>query len=510
MKKLLGKASFVVTVDDALGVIPRGAVVVEDDTITAVGPYEELSRQGPFQEEVGSLENDLLMPGLISAHHHAPGRSFRGGIEDQMLECWLPFLQGVYRAGFSEREVYLNTAWACIELIRMGCTGVVDHHVGIPTQERLGIPAAARAYQDSGVRVGLCVGAGDQNRLYYGGDEEVLASLPAEAQKAASVFRRSMDLDRFFDVWQSFFEDLHEPDGRVRIFMGPTGPEWCSEGLLSRIKEAAQSRGTGIQIHLLETAYQRAADRRTYGKSSVARLDKMGFWGREVSCAHCVWLSREDIEILKERGAVIVHNPANNLRLSSGIAPLRVMREIGVALAFGADGCGVNDDNDLLMDLRLGDMLQRLPPGARTPQIPPEEWIRMATLGGARALLQEKSLGSISPGKQADFILLDMKRLRQPSMSPDVAPLHLLMQRGLGRDVHSVFVDGRPLMRDGKVLTLDEEALAQEIGQAMARHYPRLAAIRPAFRKMEAQIRKLYAEWDLELPGKNRYQYNLH
>ena len=509
MGKLLAKASCVVTVDDAFGVIPRGAIAIEGDTITEVGPYEELSRRGPFDEEVGSLENDLLMPGLISAHHHAPGRTFRGGNSDQMLECWLPFLQGIYRAGFSDREVYLNTAWACIELIRMGCTAAVDHHVGMPTQERLGIPTAVQAYKDSGIRVGFCVGIGDRNRLYYGDDEEVLSQLPTDVQEAASGFRSPPDIDGFFEVWDSFFEDLHEPDGRVRIFMGPTGPRWCSDELLSRIKSAAQRQHTGIQIHLLETAYQRAADPKTGGKSLVAWMDEMGFWGEDVSCAHGVWLTREDIEILKERGTVIVHNPANNLRLSSGIAPIHVMREIGVNLAFGADGCGVNDDNDLLMDLRLGDMLQRLP-GALTPRIPPEEWIKMATLGGAQALLQAESLGSISPGKKADFILLDMRRLRYPSISPDVDPLSLLLQRGLGRDVRTMFVGGKAVMRDGTVLTLDEEAIAKEIDQFMGKHYPRLSALRPLFREVEAEIKTLYGEWDLGLPSKARYQYNLH
>ena len=134
----------------------------------------------------------------------------------------------------------------------------------------------------------------------------------------------------------------------------------------------------------------------------------------------------------------------------------------------------------------------------------------MATLGGAQALLQAESLGSISPDKKADFILLDMRRLRYPSISPDVDPLSLLMQRGLGRDVRTVFVDGKAVMRDGTVLTLDEEAIAKEIDQFMGKHYPRLSALRPLFREVEAEIKTLYGEWDLGLPSKARYQYNLH
>lgn len=508
MKRLLVKASYVATLDDALGSLRRAAILIEGETIAAVGPYEELSRRGPFDEEVGSLEDDLLMPGLTSAHHHS-GRVFRDGVADQPLECWLPFRAAGYWSLFSTEEVYLNTAWSCIELIRGGCTATVDHHAGVWTQDRLGIPSAARAYKSVGMRVGLCVGVADQNRLYYGGNEEVLNRLPPEAKEAVSGLLRPLDINRFFEIWDSFFVDLNEPEGRVRIFLGPSGPQWCSEELLRRIKDGAQRRQTGVQIHLLETAYQRAFGPRTKGKSLVRWLDEMGFWGPEVSCAHGVWLSEEDLAILRDRGATVVHNPSSNLRLSSGIAPMRVMREMGVPLAFGTDAFGMNDDNDLLADLRLGHLLQRLP-GVSVPPLSAEEWFKMAARGGARTLLQEDSLGSLSPGKKADFILVDMRRLRRPSVSPDMDPLSLLLQRGLGRDVHAVYVGGEPLMQEGKILTIDEEAIAAGVKRAMERHYPRLLALRPLYRRIETEVAVLLKEWDLSLPGKARYQYNAH
>ncbi|MEE9275620.1 MAG: amidohydrolase family protein [bacterium] len=507
MGKTLVKAAHLATLDDSLGVIPRGAIVVEGGRIAAAGPWEEISRLGPFAEEAGSLEDDILMPGLTSAHHHA-GRNFRDGISDQPLECWIQTLYGnAQSAGFNDEEVYLNTVWSCLELIRGGCTSVVDHHAPSPARERLGVPAAVRAYRDAGMRVGLCVGVRNQNRFHYEGDEAVFGRLPPEVQEEVGGFLKPLDQGRFFETWDSYFEDLHEPEGRVRIFLGPSGPQWCSEDLLARVKDAAGRRSTGIQIHLLETVYQRALGPRWKGKSLVRWLDELGFWGEEVSCAHGVWLSREDMDILRDRGVTLVHNPSSNLRLSSGIAPVRLMREAGMSVAIGADGMGMNDDNDMLTDLRLGHLLQRLP-GVDTPPIAPGEWWKLAVAGGARALLQPGDLGSLAPGKKADFILVSAKRLRAPAANPDLDPLELLLQRGVGRDVHAVYVEGRALMREGKILSVDEEALAAEIGRIWALRYPRVKALRPLYKKLEEEIRKEFGGWDLRLPHANCYRYN--
>lgn len=509
MKRLLVKAAHVATLDEKLGTIEKGAVLIEGDEIKEVGSFEALSAKGPFDEEFGSLDDDLLMPGLVSAHHHS-GRGFRDGILDGALECWIQTLYGnVHAAGFSEEEIYLNTIWSCLELIRGGCTGVVDLHAGNPKHERLGIPATVRAYRDAGIRVALCVSVRNMNRLTYEGDDKVFHGLPPEIQEEIGGFLQSPDLDRFFETWNSYFDDLHEEGGRVRIFLGPSGPQWCSEALLERIKDEAKSKNTGIQIHLLETAYQRAAGPRTKGKSLVAWLDDQGFWGPEVSCPHCVWLSRDDMAILRDRGVSVVHNPSSNLRLSSGIAPVRVMREMGLNVAFGADGMGINDDNDVLADLRLGHLLQRLP-GVDTAPIAAEDWYRLNVRGGARVMLQADSLGALAPGKKADFIQISQKRLRYPAANPEHDPLLLLLQRGMGHDVHSVWVGGEAIMRDGKILCVDEAALADEIHRLWSARYPRINALRPLYRHVEEKVRKEFEGWDLDLPGNNLYQYNAH
>ncbi|MFQ5915464.1 MAG: amidohydrolase family protein [Nitrospinota bacterium] len=185
MKRLLVKALCVATLDDSAGTITRGAVLVEDGIVTAVGPYDELFRQGPLDEEIGSLEDDLLMPGLTNAHHHS-ARYSRDGIPDEPLEHWLPFVLAFYRSDLSDEEIFLNTAWSCIELIRSRCTSVVDFHSGIWPQKRLGIPPVVRAYREIGLRVGVCVSIGDINRLYYEGDDQVVNNLPAEARRGRS------------------------------------------------------------------------------------------------------------------------------------------------------------------------------------------------------------------------------------------------------------------------------------------------------------------------------------
>ncbi|MFQ5913557.1 MAG: amidohydrolase family protein [Nitrospinota bacterium] len=504
--RILAKAAFVASLDDSLGTISRGAVIVEGDKITAVGPYDQLSKQGPFSEEIGSLRSDLLMPGLTSSHHHAH-RAFRDGHPDKPLEKWLPFRVGPYAQGFSNEQIYLNKAWATIELIRAGCTSVLDWHTGVGRADRLGVPIAIKAYREIGMRVALALGVTDQNRLFYLGNEKVFNRLSKRAKAGAKGALFPLNHDKFFGLWTSLRKELTRPDGRVQIYHGPAAPHTCSDALLRRMKRSAEEHKAGIQIHLDESPHQRAAAFEAKGKSNVQWMDELGFWGPEVSCAHGVWLSEDDLQILKNRGTTVVHDPGSNLRLFSGIAPVHVMRKVGTPLAFGADGVGINDNNDLMMDIRLADMLQRLP-GLKTPRISAENWFKIAIQGGARVLLQENALGSLSPGKNADFILVDLERMRSPSTSSDVEPLELLIHRGFGSDVHTSYVAGRPVMRSGKILNIDEKAIAKGIKKAMAGKYPFYKKVKPVVAESEEIVADLVKSWDLRLSPKTGYRYN--
>ncbi len=194
----------------------------------------------------------------------------------------------------------------------------------------------------------------------------------------------------------------------------------------------------------------------------VAHLAKIGFLGSRVSCAHCVWVTEHDIDLLAQCGSSVVHNPGSNLRLGSGIAPVGAMLERGVNVALGLDSNTLNDHGDMLQEMRLAANLHRLP-GQAANNVDAGQWFSMATAGGARALLLHHETGVLAPGKKADIVLLDPKRVQYPYAVPDDDPLPLLLARADARDVDSVLIDGRLVMDQRKILTIDKEAIAAEL-----------------------------------------------
>lgn len=508
--RFLVKARWLVTLGKSKPLIDNGALIVEQGVVKEIGTQQELSGKGRFDFEIGGGSHDIVLPGLVNAHHHV-GRYFRDGLSDLPLEIWLLRLRQQFRFPLTHQESYDNTLWSCLELIRGGVTSVIAFHSEPPGPDNINWEAALQAYRDSGLRVAFCLGASDQNRFLYDDDQGFIDALPEKLARRIKADLEPFSWESYFRAWRSMYEKYDGREGKLRVFLAPSGTQWCSDELLNKIKSAANEFSTGIQLHLLETRYQREYGLRKWGKSMVAHLAEIGFLGPEVSAAHCVWLEESDLKIMAESGVTAVHNPSSNLRLGSGIAPVAAMSEAGVNLALGLDGLGLNDNGDILSDMRLAMFLQRTP-GLAGKRLSPKRTLELATKGGARALLLEEKLGRLEPGCIADIVLLDGQSIwRAPFVNPDNDFFEVLLVRGRGQDVKTVIVAGKPVMRDGKVCGIDASAVRARLEDLCLKRQAKMAQDRALLGELEGKLIDYFTRWDKQSQNlrQPRYRYNL-
>ena len=253
--------------------------------------------------------------------------------------------------------------------------------------------------------------------------------------------------------------------------MAPSNVHRCSDDLLIGLKELATKYGTGIHIHLQETVYQKQYGLRAWGKTPLQHLNDLEFLGPDVVCGHAVWVTDEDIEIMETNGITVCHNASSNLRLQSGIAPLNRLLQRGIRVALGSDEAGLNDDKDMLQEMRLALKIHRVPGIENTPPSA-QQLLQMATANGAYASGFGDRIGTLEEGNLADMILLDLASIEEPYLEPGVSIVDAVLHRGRGVDVDTVIVHGEVIMRGRKLTRVDEQGLYEEIRRVMAR--PRL------------------------------------
>lgn len=510
MSRVLVKAKKVLTLAEGQVPIENGALILEDGVIREVGGHAQLAKKGPFEAELGSLKTDIMIPGLVNAHHHI-GRYFRDGLTDGPLELWLLKVRELFRFALAPEESYYSALWSGYELLRSGITAAIEFHSDAPGPESANWEATIRAYRDLGLKVAFCPAVADQNRYAYVEDEQFMALLPKNVAAELLNRRRVFSWEDYFQACKIIHERFHSDQGQTKVFLGPIGVQWCSDELLNRVKATARRFATGIQVHLLETRYQRKYSLKRWGKSLVGHLSDLGFLGPEVSCAHCVWLDDEDFKIMAESGATAVHNPSSNLRLGSGISPVALMARAGVRLAFGLDGMGLNDDSDIFVDMRLAMFLQRRP-GHDCVGLSPRQTLKMAGPGGAAALMMSDRMGTLEPGKDADLVVLNGERiLGHPYQSTDTGLEEALLQRALGQDVKTVLIAGKVVVNDGEVAGINLAQVKARLEELFERRQDKMARDLPLFAELERCVRQFYRQWDQEVPSsrEGQYKYNL-
>ncbi len=434
MPDLLVKCMAVLTMDGEEDIIRDGEIAVRGDKIYHVG--QAGSTPGDFQpERVLEYPGMVAMPGFVNCHTHAAMTLLRGYADDLPLMQWLREKIWPLEEHLTPEDIYYGTLLCCAEMIRGGTTTFADMYFAMEQ--------VAQAVDESGMRAVLSRG---------------MIGLGPNADKAMEESRA------FIARWQG------GAGGRVTTMFGPHAPYTCPPEYLQKVMSAAQELGVGIHIHLAETAGEVREIKEKYGKSPVALMEEIGLFalGLPVLAAHCVHLDDNDVAILARRRVGIAHNPQSNMKLASGVAPVSRLLEAGAVVGLGTDGAASNNNLDMLEEMRAAALLQKVHTGDATA-LPAYTALRMATAEGARVLGLGDRIGRIKPGLQADIILLDM---RQPHLYPLFDLYAHVAYAAASSDVHTVIIDGKVVMENRRILTLDEEAVldqAQRAAEALLR-----------------------------------------
>ncbi len=460
-----------VTGPDAAEILTDAAIYQENGKIIEVGDYADLRSKHPSVETVGT-PNHVVIPGLVNDHDHVGFSSIQLGVPHAPLE-----LSGLGRIGARRLDPYLEHLHGAIQMLETGTTAVQIMYTpgrGVAPMDPDSTHKVISAYQDAGLRLAYAPNLQDQNSMVAGprgGEEEFAASLPPNLGRRFAAFMKGsyVPLDETLAQSEDLFKNYHGgAEGRTIVNTAPTNVQRCSDGMLMGLKGLSQKYNATTHIHLLETVYQKLFGLKLYGVSALRHLQDIGFLGPDVVCGHSVWVTDEDIDLLKAAGASVCHNASSNFRLLSGIAPVSRFVEENVKVALGTDDMGMNDDKDMLQEMRLVLKIHRLPTVEFNP-LTPAQVFEMATVNGARAAGFGDSTGALEPGRRADAALIKLERLDQPYLNPNTSILDALVHRARGVDVDVTIVDGEVLMQDGRVTRVDKQALFKDIRRALDR-----------------------------------------
>jgi 5-methylthioadenosine/S-adenosylhomocysteine deaminase len=414
-------------------VLKNGAVAVKDGEIVAVGAADQIKVAFNAAETL-SGENRIVMPGLINGHSHAAMTLLRGVAEDLSLMDWLNNYIFPAEVEFVDPEfVRIGTELACWEMIRGGTTTFVDMYYFPDT--------IANVVDACGMRAMISATVIDQPS--------------PDAKDATDSLAKGV---QYIERWNG-------KNPRITPIFGPHSNYTLNAEQLKAVRKAASESGVGITIHLSESPYEVEHSKNTYGTTSIEMLDSIGFLDQPIIAAHVVWPTPEEFPILLERKVGVINNPTSNMKIASGIAPISDLLAAGVKVGLGTDGAASNNDLDMWEEMRLAALQQKVT--QMDPQVmPARSVLNMATLGGAQAIGLSDSIGSLEKGKRADIIQVSTEDVHFVPMYDVISHLLYVTDE---QDVTSVVVDGKILMRDKKLLTIDTERVKREANALAAR-----------------------------------------
>lgn len=407
-------------------VIKETNIYIEGSRIVAIGTQPE----GFQADKVIDGKDRLAIPGLINCHTHSYMSFMRNVADDLSFMDWLFGTIDPIEQQMTDEDTYWGACLAIIEMMKSGTTCFNDM--------QMNIHQTTRAVKESGMRAVISRG------LVGSGNDEAGQMRLAQAYEERDAFR---DCDR------------------LSFMLGPHAPYTCDDGFMRIVSEEAKKNNMRIHVHLSESESEISQIQEKYGCTPIEMADKNGLFDVPAIAAHCVQITESDIEILKKKRVSVVTNPASNMKLGNGFAPVPALLEAGVNVCLGTDGAASNNSLNMFHEMSLLALIHK---GVRrTPQcISAKENFRIATINGAKALGLEKETGSLEAGKKADIAILN---LNTPSLTPRNNLLAGLSYSANGSEVETVIIDGKITMEDRKVLTLDEELVYRKVNEIIAR-----------------------------------------
>jgi len=417
---ILIKNGMIVTMDDNLNIYNKADLAIKDSKIVDISPSSKFKAKRTI-----NASSKVVMPGLINGHTHAAMTLMRGIADDLPLDIWWPKIMFPIEKKFGGPEfIKIGVALAAVEMIKSGTTSFLDMYF----------------FEDDAAEICKKIGI----RAFLG---EGLLDFPTPDSPTLNDSIKY--IEKLYNKWKD--------NPIIHPVVAPHAPYTCGPEVLKKAKDLAQKLNLPLHIHISETKNEVQGIKEKYGASPTQRLEKEGFLSEQVIAAHCVHLTKEDIEILKKRDVKVIHCPESNMKLASGVAPIQDLLQANVTVGLGTDGAASNNNLNMFEEMDTAAKLhkvQKLDPTV----VKAIDVVRMATRDGAKAMLRD-DLGSLEVGKTADIIVLDFKK---PHLTPLYNVYSHLVYSTNGEEVETVIIAGKTIMEERKILTLDEEKVIDD------------------------------------------------
>jgi 5-methylthioadenosine/S-adenosylhomocysteine deaminase len=406
--------------------LDNAAIAINASEIVAIGQAEQIAKQYCAKKTI-SAQDSLIMPGFVNCHTHAAMTCFRGIADDLELMDWLNnYIFPAEAKNVNKELAYWGTLLAAAEMIKSGTTTFCDMYIFEDE--------TARAAKSAGMRCLIGEVLFDFSSPNFKTTEEGLAYTRMLVEK-----------------WQN--------DPLINIIVEPHALYTCSPALLTEAKKIADNYNAPLGIHLLENKSEQEQLKQKYGKGAVSFLKDIGYLNKRLIAFHCVCFSDEDMKLFADHSCKVSHNPASNMKLASGVAPVPDMLKDGITVGLGTDGCASNNNLDMIKEMSTAAKLHKI--ARLDPTVMDAQTVaRMATIEGAKALGMEKITGSLEVGKKADIIIIG---LNEPHLTPLYSEYSHLVYAASGADVDTVLINGKVIMENRKLLTIDETEVMQKV-----------------------------------------------
>ncbi|QRN86645.1 amidohydrolase [Clostridia bacterium] len=405
--------------------IQFGDIGIIDDTISFIG-----SDSSFVADKVIDANDCIVMPGLINAHTHSAMTLLRNYADDLPFWDWLEGSILPIEEKLTGEDIYLGSRLAIAEMIRSGITTFGDMYMFMDE--------VAKAVSESGIRANLSRGVTGQGEC---GIEKITESVD------------------FYNQWNGTNND------RIRVDFAPHAPYSCDDAYIGHIMDAIRKLDTRVHIHLSESQDEIQKSLEQHGVTPIAHMRDLGLFEFPTYAAHCVHITDDDINILKENGVSVVNNPGSNLKIANGFAPVKKMLNAGVNVSVATDGAASNNNLNMFEEMNLAALVNKAVENDATT-VPAYMALSMGTIHGARALGRQGEIGSLLVGKKADIILVDMSK---PHFYPRYNLIASLIYSAQAGDVKTVLCNGQVLMQDYKLLTMDEQEVLFAAQEAATR-----------------------------------------
>lgn len=442
MIDILIKNAIIVTVNKEREVLFDGALAIRDNKIIAVGNTEDILKEYSNARKTIDAKGKVIFPGFINTHNHLFQTLLKGLGDDMVLKDWLSTMTFPAAKYITREDTYMAAMQGCIEGLHSGITTMVDYMY--PHNRENLSDGIIDAYKKLGIRGILgrgCMNTGTQ----FGVPEGIM-------QDVETVEK---------DVRRLFEEHHNSENGRIKVWVAPAAMWSNTREMLEMLWKVTKEYDSHFTVHISETPFDREATKELHGKVDIELLEELGIVGPNVVMVHCVYLTEEDMEMTKKYDMKISHNTASNMYLSSGVAPIPEMLEKGITVSLGVDGAASNNSQDMIELMKLTALqhkVNKLDPLA----ISAEKVLEMATIDGARAIGMEDEIGSLEVGKKADLVIFN------PMLNPKAIPMHnpvsTLVYSSSMQNIEGAIVDGKIIMENSKILTIeDEKKILEEV-----------------------------------------------